>query len=885
MQDHTKLITDSDGGSDSEIDVVDGDDGSQKDRQESDNLQSSTAHKDTTVGKENATNTKQKKNPRTILIEDDEVIDVEAIEEEETFLTIGNTTRNAGGVAPDKFPISPEAESFVMSESFVLEGTKHKTMSPEYGSCSDSQPEQSELPAAPREKKSKIPVRKKGVPIGNKQKGTTVPIGNKQKGTTVGIKKKMEHVEQVAENDNVDEGKNQAQEVRKFLRRKQPDTKQRSTRRRQNDETEKADCLDDDSNKEKAGGEEVHVKGRKSLRGKVQNTQRRLTREMQKKVKESVNVEQETDAQYPENDDEDRDNDDDGRDEVANINKGQVTVSSVDEEKLVDSKDVKAQIGEAERKQKRRAKSLPGTKQPQTSTRKVKKSDDKAVVASDEEVFAGDKRENNTVDDKGERQSRGRKSVPSTKHEEKKVTRGRKQGNRANLECEVDDGDDKEEDSDEKRPAGPMTRVKQQENGGGDNATKKGADIKKNQKQGENVQEGSDQADTAKLSGRKTRAQRKKEADAKLNSCQEKERDTEGGVEDNHKKVELNGRKTRAQRKREADAEVYGENGNGKEKNGDAQHDPEDSPSKASPVSENIGLKVTRKGEKKSDVDEKDLNKEKDYRIETGLQTKEGTGKASKEEKGGGSETKESRVRGQEELTDAIGELDEDSISANQTLQESVGNSSSVSSNVSSNSESKKRTGTKRRKHSSMLPPYARRGNRAKSSKASCRTNSQDSSTETELRRDAKKPRLQQQRTQPNSGEETSKKVDKINSRKGGRAARTGRKSAGGNKSVSLGKKSRKSEGTNGKSTSSTEGIGEDDGTFVDVDAACDSDGNDSVQEAGGVEGRSFEEIPLDSATPGQFPVPSAKSGTALKSILKSGGRIGRANAGKVTSR
>ena len=38
-------------------------------------------------------------------------------------------------------PVAAEEESFVMSKSFVLEGTKHKTMSPEFGSCSDSQPE------------------------------------------------------------------------------------------------------------------------------------------------------------------------------------------------------------------------------------------------------------------------------------------------------------------------------------------------------------------------------------------------------------------------------------------------------------------------------------------------------------------------------------------------------------------------------------------------------------------------------------------------------------------------------------------------------------------------------------------------------------------------
>ncbi|PFX20852.1 Centromere protein C [Stylophora pistillata] len=90
---------------------------------------------------------------------DEEIIDITGTEED-TFLTIGNLSRAAKtNAAVHKLPLSSQAESFVMSESFVLEGTKHKAMSPEFGSSSDNQDE-----PATKGYKSRIPVLTKRYP-------------------------------------------------------------------------------------------------------------------------------------------------------------------------------------------------------------------------------------------------------------------------------------------------------------------------------------------------------------------------------------------------------------------------------------------------------------------------------------------------------------------------------------------------------------------------------------------------------------------------------------------------------------------------------------------------------------------------------------------------
>ena len=158
--------------------------------------------------------------------DDDEVIDVEGIEEDETFLTIGNTTQYLKSTVVDKSSVAAEAESFVMSESFVLEGTKHKTMSPEFGSCSDSQPDVNDA-QAPKVKKSRIPVRKKGVSVNIKQRATrgkqkkvqvqqNGPHGRKNGGDVVDVR---------SSNDN----KNQS----KSSRERKQDAKQNAARGRQ----------------------------------------------------------------------------------------------------------------------------------------------------------------------------------------------------------------------------------------------------------------------------------------------------------------------------------------------------------------------------------------------------------------------------------------------------------------------------------------------------------------------------------------------------------------------------------------------------------------------------------------------------------------------------
>ena len=111
-------------------------------------------------GKDKQKHERRLQNTKSRIDEDDEFIDVEEIEEENTFLTIGNnaTPTAKSNVAVGKSPASSQAENFIMSESFVLEGTRHKSMSPEFGSSSDNQTEPD-----PRAKKSKIPVRKKGL--------------------------------------------------------------------------------------------------------------------------------------------------------------------------------------------------------------------------------------------------------------------------------------------------------------------------------------------------------------------------------------------------------------------------------------------------------------------------------------------------------------------------------------------------------------------------------------------------------------------------------------------------------------------------------------------------------------------------------------------------
>ena len=66
------------------------------------------------------------------------LFDVDINDNESTFLTIGNMTKNSKNVIVVESSVSGVEESYVMDESVVLEGTRHKTMSPEFGTSVES---------------------------------------------------------------------------------------------------------------------------------------------------------------------------------------------------------------------------------------------------------------------------------------------------------------------------------------------------------------------------------------------------------------------------------------------------------------------------------------------------------------------------------------------------------------------------------------------------------------------------------------------------------------------------------------------------------------------------------------------------------------------------
>ena len=162
----TKTYSEKDGESDTEIDVVNVTDASQliakescdgrscKEKRKSQKMTDATTKNRTLVTDVDDDNDDD---DDSVDDEEVEVIDVDGVEEE-TFLTIGNVSRPAKiNTAVDKSPLPTQVDSFVMSESLVLEGTKHKSMSPEFGSSSDGQDE-----PALKANKSRIPVPKKG---------------------------------------------------------------------------------------------------------------------------------------------------------------------------------------------------------------------------------------------------------------------------------------------------------------------------------------------------------------------------------------------------------------------------------------------------------------------------------------------------------------------------------------------------------------------------------------------------------------------------------------------------------------------------------------------------------------------------------------------------
>ncbi|KAJ7330610.1 hypothetical protein OS493_022225 [Desmophyllum pertusum] len=419
--------------------------------------------------KQPATHARKTKNCISMADQDDEVIDIEEIEDE-TFLTIGgNTTRMTKSVL-DKSPVPTRVESFIMSESFVLEGTRHKSMSPEFGSSSDSQAE-----PEPKANKSKIPVRQKGLP-------NTKPV---QQRATRGRKKWVEEELQKVESEVV-----QADE--------------RATRGRKK-------WVEEES---------------QTVESEVVQADERATRGRKKRVEnESQNVEPEV-AQADEKDDEERGSPSSKQEQNKPVRRRKQQV-----EKAVELETVEVQNSGPEIKYIRKARSLPGTKQQQQqqqekSTRRARKRDGKTrSVTSDEEEVDDDDKVDSASTAHEEKQGRGRKSMPNATQQLKKVPRGKKQKRDEEIvEYEAVEGNN--EDSDVEKPPSRKTR------------TKKGVEGRKKAEESESVEERSEKADggnPTEVSGRKTRAQRKKKNDAKLDRKDARERDIDGKRERNRK--------------------------------------------------------------------------------------------------------------------------------------------------------------------------------------------------------------------------------------------------------------------------------------------------------------------------------------------------------------
>ena len=761
--------------SDTEIDVVDVTSESQL------IIQETSTHSPAAKTTEKAKKQRQShtRNTENHIEEDDEVIDVEEIEEEETFLTIGNNSmRNVkSSPAVGKSPLSSQAESFVMSESFVLEGTKHKTMSPEFGSGSDSQTEPD-----PRAKKSKIPVRQKSLP------NSKPP----QRRATRGRQKKVVEESEAVDPQVVQDGQKEDHEERDESNTKQDNIK--------------------------------------STRGRKQKTEK--------------------------------------------VKPGEAEV-------------VEAQNRGAETKQ-RRAKSLPGKQQrQQKSTRRgeVKEGSSK-VVASDEEDDddegnTGDiAHEGNTVDIAHEEKrgrGRGRKSAPKATQQLKKVPRGRKQ--KSDTEDVEGEGVEQNEYSDNKKPSGRRTR------------TRKGAEESRKGEQSEGVADGSEQADKGnptELSGRKTRAQRKKDEDAKLNKGDGKEREIDGGQKDMEvvsadleiEDVESENIES-VETEKEAEKSVQDDKVSKVQRNEKAKKDVEDQLGNEA----DLAQAKTKRGGRKSQsamrektVEEpegQDLAEEVEIEAKVrGERRGRGRGRRSQLKKA-------TQDAAQEEKSNDLETVDELTYKQNDTVAESTGgqtssnehektandasvsNVSNVSSNASSGSESTSKVGNgagrKRRKRSRILPPYAfkRRASKTISSENSTAINSHDSVNESVSRVGTKKRKLHDEGNETNIPEKSSKKGASTNPRTSGRAKRTEKTSEGATKTVGKGNETECSQDNNDDSVVDEVGV------------------NDSVQGTNGVGDSSFDEDPHSTGT-----VAPAQPVTALRSILKSGGSVGRASTG-----
>ena len=809
------------GNSDSENDAVDVEIESPSAVVSNDHPQTAIKLKEKT---ENSRVTKAKQNQKQQDTSDDdeEVIDVEGIEEDETFLTIGNTTQYLKSTVVDKSPVAAEAESFVMSESFVLEGTKHKTMSPEFGSCSDSQPDVNDA-QAPKVKKSRIPVRKKGVSVNIKQRATR------------GKQKKVQGQE------NGPHGrKNGGGEV---------------------------DGRSSNDNENQS----------KSSRGRKQEAKQNAARGRQKKAEESTIEGHEDNGEvYIDNVEVDNAGEVDEETESFSSRGGQSRVTRGRKNKVESSKVAETEALEVgnegvAKKGKRRAKSMPGTKVQTQKLSKSSKNDGKSsAVFSDEGL----------QDKEEQRRGKGRRSVPNIRQQQKEPVKGRKERTDEKVEVREDKSGDVDADNHEKP-----------------------SDLKTG-KQRKNVAKGSESDEQVELSGRKTRAQRRKEADNKLRGKDGSgEGDEEGGVDDVIDEASNNTgyekvcqEKTRAQRKKTEDALIdrKGENG-GKEGVGGGSR-LEDVEEKVNMPSEGkrdgktgASKRKTRASRKRqANTERRDDNQEEEEgniaesalvpnvedQGDNGVMEPEDTGQEDELYATGDAMANSSRVM----ALDTVDELDEDQSSSDKGEEETRSGSTIVSNNVSSSLEFRKKdnsgTGRRRRKPS-VLPPYAvkRRANKVNSSKASVSASSPESTTESEQGTYAKKPRLEEVLTEKeaalNSGKRGAKTWVAVNSRKSGGGAQSGGNCKGGNKSVAQKNSTKSSKDGHEKSLQDAdENEGYDEG---DVDH--------SVSEDGAVEGRTFEEIPSEDMTPRPLSA-LGKPATELKSILKSGGPVVRTHAG-----
>ena len=518
-------------------------------------------------------------------------------------------------------------------------------------------------------------------------------------------------------------------------------------------------------------------------------------------------------------------------------------------EKPVESEAVEVQNGGTDEKEERRATRLPSKRQQSKSARRG----ERKVTVSDQ----GDEGDESSAVgiEHGKKNAEGRKNT----QKQNRITRGRKQ------KCDTENMDDGAAevinvDNDGKKLSVHRTRPKE------------GVDDENKANRSEQPVE----CKTTEISGRKTRAQRKKEKEIEEKGegkdievvvddlkIEDVESENLGSLE-MEKEIEKSERESRAKRKEKTKKNKEND-GVENERNLTQAH------------SKSGGRKSQSFGRDKTlgEGDVQDLTEEVEdvSKVRGGLRGERGKPKVT--------EGREHDAEHEEkkDALDAIEDLADEQASSSEHV--SVTNITNVSSNASSGSESTKKaiTGTrrKRRKRPRILPPYAakRLPSKGYNSKSSSAINSHDSMSET----DAKKRRLQVEGNQTSIVEENSSRKGAVtNPRLSGRAKCPGRTSEVAMKSVAKSHENESPKRGRGVSGITVENANNDNviDDAVSV-AADDASVADSVQEATGVADNSRESVLLhrtDTMTPAQ-PV------TALKSILKSGGSLGRAATGR----